>query len=867
MVKGSKTSLTSLYYQIEKESIEKYGKAGLFLQKGKFFELYSVNPTFPSFCDLLNLQCSRVNKNTKDPPSLDNPYFSGFQTMFVDKYIKILVEKNYTVVIVEEIGEKVKGQTMTREITRVVSPSNFLESTEICPPLLVIYISHNILGIAYVNLSTGKITLYPEQKYNVEIIRTIISQINPSEILLTFDTQIELESYNDHLTNNNIMTHKKNINKEISKINYQNQLFSKVYKLDSIGMSPIEYLKLELYPLSSIVLCLLLQFAVDHDSLLTTNLKLPEVVNNKTTLYLSENSIEELHLVQISKFCDYTSTSMGERLLKERIMNPSISKKIIQKRYDSIINFDKTKLIYVQKELKQIRDIDKLFRKISTNKLSVSEIPSFYNSLSSCRNVLNEIYGITPTLNNLNILLKLFEKKINLTDIENKIFNESIYIELDVLYQEKEDLNTEFQNIRKEISELDNEGELKVGICNNTLYFICSKTRADGLKKLNDRIISKNTSSEQRLSTKRIDKISDRLNKIEEDLVKHNNSLFRKFCEELSEKYFTVITKVSKQISEIDLNVSCCTLMLKRDFIIPTLHDKDDLEITGMWHPLIKDKIDTAFVENDVFLNETQEGILLYGLNFSGKSSLLRNVGICIILAQSSIPVPCKSFNFSAFKNLITKISLGDNLHRNQSLFTNEMKEIKRMIESDEHSIILADELLNSTDHLSALSLVSSTILSLMKNKCKFIFTSHMHELLDIPEIKELNKVKAYHMKVLIKDGKLIFDRKLTEGECDSKNYGIEVAQMMNLSSSYIFEANKIRNRLTNTSEIISTKKSRYNGELYMTECKFCGSTKDLETHHIVFQNQFSKESVNKHVKSNLMSICGDCHKELHKEK
>jgi DNA mismatch repair protein MutS len=221
---------------------------------------------------------------------------------------------------------------------------------------------------------------------------------------------------------------------------------------------------------------------------------------------------------------------------------------------------------------------------------------------------------------------------------------------------------------------------------------------------------------------------------------------------------------------------------------------------------------------------------------------------------------------FTPFKKLITKISLGDNLQRNQSTFTNEIKEMKAMIEStDQHSIILADELCSGTEIDSALSLVASTLISLNNKKCRFMFTTHYHDLLDIPEIMELDALKICHMKVTIDNNKIIFDRSLQPGKCNNY-YGIEIAQYMKMPVEFISQAIKIRNRLTNNREIISTKKSRYNTSIYMNECYICKDSKNrLETHHIIFQSQLKGEG--KNYKNNLLVICENCHDNIHNGK
>jgi DNA mismatch repair protein MutS len=179
---------------------------------------------------------------------------------------------------------------------------------------------------------------------------------------------------------------------------------------------------------------------------------------------------------------------------------------------------------------------------------------------------------------------------------------------------------------------------------------------------------------------------------------------------------------------------------------------------------------------------------------------------------------------------------------------------------SEKNSIILADELCSGTEINSALSLVSATVLHLARNNCKFIFTTHYHQLVDIPQIKELSNVKPFHMKVDIQNGKLIFNRTLQPGKCID-NYGIEIAQFMKMPIEFIHLANTIRDNLNDN--YIVGKPSRYNSDLFMTQCKVCSSRKDLHTHHIVFQSQMTTRE--KDYKNNLVVLCEECHQRVHK--
>jgi DNA mismatch repair protein MutS len=869
---GGKQKLLNQYYLEQKNAFEKYGKnTVVFIQKGDFYELYSVEADFPKLCEILNLSCTRANTKKKDKISYENPQMAGFQHKFIDRYLKVLLDRNYTIVLIDETGinkEKNKS-TKIRTVTRVVTPSTFLESID-TNILLCVYITKRESSIASVDMSTGKICLFGEYIYSTELIRDIIAKTNPRELVFFFTDKAEYDLFKeiDYSQESAKLLVKKryNDNCEYTKIAYQNEFLKRIYDLETIGITPIEHLHLERLPLLSTILTILIQYALDHDPLSMSNLKLPEMYQTGNTLLLSENAIKQLHLSEIYSFIDHTMTNMGSRLLKDRLYNPYIEYKTIT----NIIN--NTMAIMqdhttIRAKLKSIRDLDRFQRRLSTLKYQRLELNDTFQSINGCLSVLEQTrkkwnHISNKTIQNIKSLLKTFTNYINFDSENSRLFNLGKYIELDQLYDKRDKLLKEFQSI-KEI--LEETGPLKIGTTNDTLYLIPNKANITKLKKSFDDIIVKSTKSECRIITPRIEEISTILNEVKEKIEQTESEKFIEFCTMVANKFSKTISKMSAYIAEIDLCCNSCYLMKQYNYILPEIiTDNNKIEITKLRHPLIEAQSPVTYITNDLSLSkEEMRGMLLYGQNFSGKTSYIRSVGVAIILGQSGLPVAATIMKFQPITKLITKIALGDSLQRGQSTFTNEMKEIKNMIETtDSRSLILADELCSGTEPDSAISLVASALIALDKNKCKYIFTTHFHDLASIPQIMSITSLKIFHMKVSITDGKMIFNRLLEPGKCED-NYGIEIAQHMKMPTEYIHEAIMIRKYLQNTKELISTKKSRYNSTIYMTECKICKSKENLHTHHIIFQSDHAGKSKNN--KNNLIILCEDCHIKVHK--
>lgn len=869
---SSKSSLIGFYIQKEKEALDKYGQnTVIFMQKGDFYELYSINADFPKLCDLLNLQCSRANKKKGGEISIQNPYMAGFPIRSIDRYIRILLDNNITAVIIDETGtnETVKGCTKKREQTKVLTPSTYLESEQI-NLLLCVYLTDKYVVASAVSLTTGGIELFHEDEYSVDYIKALIVRIQPRELVLYFDKADEMKKYDpkfmlEHV-NTKLTVQKLLSPKEFTIVNYQNEFLNKVYKLSNGGISPIEHLHLEKFPLMTTILVLTLQYAYDHDPLIVYNLKRPDIVHNRKFLSLSENTIVQLHLEPLIKFMDHTCTGMGSRLFKYRLMNPLIQASKIEELYTSVEILSENHQ-QIRQKLKSIRDLDRFQRKLNALRVKPFELRAIVESLVASQDVLQECrdmnYDIADsTLRNLRILINHLQKSLNFNEDIERIFNTGIYSKLDEFYERKDELWNEFLEIGRQLSEQIGETDFPFGTTNDSLYFVVSKKQSQDLAKVRD-VICGGTKSEKRITTARVEEIASEMTELKEAIEENESTCLRLFCRKLADDYNNTLNKVSKYIAEIDCSCLSSYLCNEFKFVMPLLIGDNKTIMTELRHPLIESQISSPYVANDCLLDNDHRGMLLYGQNFSGKSSYLRSVGIAFIMAQSGFPVACTSMSYMPIKQLITKISLGDSIQKGSSVFTNELREMKTMIETtNQHSLILADELCSGTEIKSALALVSSTIVSLEEQSTRYIFTSHFHDLLAISEVQQVASLHVFHMKVSVSEQGLVFDRKLQTGKCED-TYGIEVASFMKMPSKFLHMATTIRNRLTHNETIISTKRSNYNKDIYMTECKICGSKDELQTHHIIFQSEHSGKS--KNYKSNLIVICHDCHDLVHK--
>lgn len=298
------------------------------------------------------------------------------------------------------------------------------------------------------------------------------------------------------------------------------------------------------------------------------------------------------------------------------------------------------------------------------------------------------------------------------------------------------------------------------------------------------------------------------------------------------------------------------------------------LEAKQLRHLLIEQlQQNETYVANDVTLG--QNGILLYGTNAVGKTSLIRAIGIAVILAQSGFYVPCSKFVYNPFKSIYTRILGNDNLYKGLSTFAVEMSELRVILKNaDSGSLILGDELCSGTETQSALSIFMAGLQTLSAKKSSFIFATHFHEIIEYDELKALNNVQLKHMAVHYDpaSNKLVYDRLLRDGPGDNM-YGLEVCKSLHMPADFMEAAFQLRNKyFPVTSGILTQPVSHYNASKIRGLCEKCGTKMSTEVHHILEQHKADKDgfiagtAIKKNHKANLVALCEACHLLEHKK-
>ena len=387
------------------------------------------------------------------------------------------------------------------------------------------------------------------------------------------------------------------------------------------------------------------------------------------------------------------------------------------------------------------------------------------------------------------------------------------------------------------------------------------------------------TKNDVKLKSPGIKKLSNQLIDLQNDLREKSISRYGDFLKSFTHRYDDILHKIVKFISVVDVVCSSAQGAMENSYYKPNIINSLEsfVQCENIRHPIIERvQTNTQYTGNNLHIGPcpsqpVSEGVLLYGVNAAGKSSLMKSVALALIMAQAGLYVPASTFNFSPFRNIFTRLTKEDNLFRGQSSFAVEMSELRNiLLRADKNSIVFADELCSGTESQSALSIVAAGIMHLKKSHTPFIFATHLHDLVNLPCIKDEEGIRIYHLSVSYNatSGNLIYDRTLREGP-GSSLYGIEVCKSMDMPIEFLKNAQKIRNMLHGSQTLLddSASKSSYNSSVFVTQCQICSSPAE-DVHHIQFQCKANSHNmigdIHKNVKSNLVCLCKKCHISVH---
>ena len=766
----------------------------LFFRLGDFYEMFFEDAYIVS----KELELTLTGKNAgldERIPMCGIPYHAA------SIYLEKLVEKGYKVAICEQVEDpKTAKGVVKREVMQIVSSGTVMNSDALDEK------SNNYIGnvldlnssyvICYTDLSTGEVNAKMINHDTDTLINTILS-LSLNEIVFKSD-------FNKYVVDT--LRNKCRLNVSISDYICNTDEYKYIYDnvLDERYIICINHL---------------LSYLIDTQKRSLTHLQKVNIIEN-IYLNIDANSIRNLELVESLRLksrnysllwlLDKTKTAMGSRMLKNWILNPLTNIEEINKRYD-IISTLETEFI-LKEELKnylnEVYDLERLCGRISYGNTNARDLIQLKNSLKvlpDINKILTDLkfYKNIETLDDLYSLLdKSIDDDAPITIKEGGIIKRGYNLELDSLKDNSKSGKDFVVNMESEERERTGIKNLKVGYNKIFGYYIeVSKGNIPLIKDEYNYERKQTLANCERYVTPLLKEKEAMILGAEEKIINLEYNLFIEI-RDIVKNYISRIQVIAKTIAEIDVLQSLACVAEENNYVRPIITDKRIIDIKGSRHPVVEKVLNTEYVDNDIYMDEKTNILMITGPNMAGKSTYERELVITSIMAQMGSFVPAKSCIIPIFDKVFTRIGASDDLVSGDSTFMVEMKEANiALLNATKNSLIIFDELGRGTATYDGLSIAQSIIEYIHDNiGCKTLFSTHYHELTKLD--KHFSGIKNVHVAIKEENGNITFMHKVKDGPVD-KSYGIHVAKLANLPSKVINRANEILNTYENKKEVV----------------------------------------------------------------
>ena len=911
------------YIELYKTYNQKYGKkTAIFLMVGSFYELYDIQDketgeTQANIKDIVELLGIQLSTKKVDFPENCDGLSAGFPDYVMHKWAGRLTSAGWTVVIVDQIKD-MRGKVKERKVSSILSPSTHIENTSATetPYIMTLFFHQQggfppYFGAATLDLTTGTSHTYSGQAqgrpdiWTTDDLVQLMNVFAPKELVIywhSLTNSIPDETFFKRLFRvSSITLHLRCIENKgsFSKELVRNEYFQKLYSIKSL-LPPSTYLGLQTEN-DELALVYLLQFVEEHVPSILKSLHRNEPWIPQARLICGNHALTQLqmtgmnqHETVISLF-DKSITPMGKRAIKERLLSPSSYASEIKLRLNEVQEYlqwpDERKKI-LDRQLRFMCDIPRFHRKLLCGMITPQEISSLFQTYSAIAVImkhatLNTLLAEPFTHEQWDTYLSVFhyhfsEEKALQANADKTAFNVIHYPEIGKKEKEIQEILEQFQVLRHEIATKGgvSEESIRIEEREKEPYGLKGSTATlQQLKKNNAHLPEGTKLSEFKsycwIDCKKLQQLNITLQRLRESLIHLVAIHLADACLAISDAGNVIWYNMEQWISHVDSTQCIGRVSKERGWSCPTIESAEhgsSLDIKQARHPLVEAAASrVAYVTHDIALNQETKGWLVYGMNASGKSTLMKATGLCVLLAQAGCFVPAKEMILRPFQAVYTRILNQDNLFAGLSSFAVEMSELRDILRNaNNKTLILGDELCSGTESISAQALVASGIQWLSNKQSIFMFATHLHNLATAIDIKALG-VKVWHLHVEYDPvhKKLIYDRSLRPGN-GSTLYGLEVARAMDLPFEFIENALQYRNQLTSSITQEEAKGSQWNKEIVRRDCEVCKKTitTDLEVHHIEARataiNNRLENGTHMNDKRNLVVICQTCHDAIH---
>jgi DNA mismatch repair protein MutS len=817
MASPKNTPMLDQYLAIKAE----YPDAILFFRMGDFFEMFFDDAKVAS--RILGIALTSRNKKESNPiPMCGIPFRS------INNHISKLIEKGHKVAICDQVEDASQAKGLVRrEVTQVITPGMILDNQFLDAGhhnfILSLTCYQQTYGLAALDISTG--TFRITETSQISSVIEEIQRINPSEILFPDNTD-SISHYNQILTlvadklityppQNNFLP---SLGREILIDQFQTR------SLEGFGCSH--------YQPAIGAAGALLTYVKETQKRAIPHITRIEPYELNQYLCIDETSARNLELTRNSRtnakkgsllgILDQTQTAMGSRLLAKWIQYPLLDATMINFRLDAVDSA--LNRVDIQKQivklLKNVYDLERLSGKIALNQCSAQDLTALKQSVFHLPQIWilldafnTDIFRNRPDLDQLLEMARLIDHAIrenappSIRDggIIKTGFNDAL-----------DELILISQDGKKFMAQLEANERLTTGIQNLKVkynkvfgYFIeISKAQA---KNVPANYVRKQTLvNAERFITEELKEFESKVLGAEEQRASLEYDLFCDIRDEIV-KNNKAIQQAADFSAMVDCLMSFAEIAATNSYVRPNLWDKKDLVIQNGRHPVIEKMITAErFVPNSIVMNDTDKQIyMITGPNMSGKSTVLRQTALIVIMAQIGAFVPAESVSMPVFDRIFTRVGASDNLSQGQSTFMVEMEETANILNNaTSRSLIVMDEIGRGTSTYDGVSIawaVAEYLHDWHQAGVKTLFATHYHELIELEKFKP--RIKNFNIAVKQDGDQIIFLRQLKDGGVN-QSYGIQVARLAGIPDIVIDRAKEILAKIETTHNATQRKYS-----------------------------------------------------------
>ena len=808
------TPLMKQYNQIK----AKYPDALLLFRVGDFYETFGEDAI--KTANVLNIVLTKRNNGT------ENNELAGFPYHSLKTYLPRLVKAGYRVAICDQLEDPKQTKTIVkRGVTELVTPGVALDDEILQAKtnnfLASIIIGKHKNGISFLDISTGE---FLTAEGDIQYLDKLLQNFNPSEILVS---RTQKKDFLLHFGDNfQIST----LEDWIYTQDYAFETLTKHFQTNSLKGFGIDDFNEAIISAGAILFYL---SETEHNQL--KHLSSIQRIPQDEYVWLDRFTIRNLELyngqspqsVTLLDIIDKTISPMGSRTLKRWIALPLKNLQKIQQRHEIVTSLLQKKDIYekIREKLNEISDIERLISKVATQKITPRELIQLKNSLLAIEPIKKYIHNLeNPYINSF-----FGEKLDNCTELIYKIsttLNEEAPVNIlkgNAIKQgyskeldELRNLSHSGKNYLDEMLQRESESTQipSLKIDNNNVFGYYFEVRNTHKDKVPEHWVRKQTLvNAERYITQELKEYEEKIFGAEEKIA------------QLEQKYFAeLILEVSNYILQVQMNAFligqldclCCfaQLAIEYKYVCPKMDESFVIDIKNGRHPVIERKLpaNVPYIANDIYLdNSTQQIIMITGPNMSGKSAILRQTALIVLLAQMGCYVPADGATIGIVDKIFTRVGASDNISQGESTFMVEMNESALILNNiSERSLVLLDEIGRGTSTYDGISIAWAIAEYLHEHptRAKTLFATHYHELNEMTET--FSRIKNYNVSVKEVKNSVLFLRKLVKGGSEH-SFGIQVAKMAGMPQYVIEKANNVLKRLEKTHKNESTKEALSN--------------------------------------------------------